>query len=123
MNMKFLLSLLLVAVIGSGAFAQEKRGKDRNPEEMATRMTEKMVDKLGLNADQKEKLYQSNLRLAQTKKENREEMQAAGEQHDADMQEILTEDQYKIYKEERSKMKERTRGRHRHQGERPERKD
>ena len=123
MNMKFLLSLLLVVAIGSGALAQEKRGKQRDPEKMATKMTEKMVEKLGLNDDQKEKLYQSNLRFAQAKKENREEMKAAGEKHSAEMKEILTEDQYAAYQQQREKMRERMRDHRKHQGKRPARED
>ncbi|MGB0176266.1 MAG: DUF4890 domain-containing protein [Owenweeksia sp.] len=121
--MKFLLSLLLVIAIGSGAFAQEKRGKQRDPEKMATKMTEKMAEKLGLNDDQKEKLYQSNLRLAKAKKENREEMKAAGETHSAEMKEILTEDQYAEYVQQREKMKERMRNHHKRDGKKPQRED
>ena len=120
MNMKFLLSLLLIVAIGSGAFAQEKRGKQRDPEKMATKMTEKMVEKLSLDDDQQDKLYQSNLRFAQAKKQNREEMKAAGEKHDAEMKEILTEDQYKQYQQQREKMKERMRDHHKREGKRPE---
>ncbi|HBF19081.1 MAG: hypothetical protein CMI36_06515 [Owenweeksia sp.] len=113
MKMKFLLSLLLVAAIGSGALAQEKHhGRDVNPEKMATKMTEKMVANLGLNDDQKAKVYESNLKFAKVRKESRNEMKSAADQHEADMKGILTEDQYKMYAEHKDKMKDRMREKH-----------
>ena len=113
MKMKFLLSLLLVAAIGSGALAQAKHhGRDVNPEKMATKMTEKMAANLGLNDDQKAKVYESNLKFAKVRKESRNEMKSAADQHEADMKGILTEDQYKMYAEHKDKMKDRMREKH-----------
>ncbi len=107
--MKFLLSLLLVAAIGSGAWAQEKekRGQQKNPEEMATKMTDKMADKLGLTEEQRQQVYESHLALVSTKKANREEMKEAAEQHDNRMKDILTEEQYHEFQQMREKMKDR----------------
>lgn len=97
--------------------------KDKSPEEMAQQRTEKMSQKLDLDANQKNQLQALNMRHAQEMKAMRESHKAAADktpEQKAQMQEarkashdkwqtelksILTTEQYAKYETDREQMK------------------
>lgn len=113
--------LALALLIGSASFGQEKTTKKSEPqreqrqtrtpktaEERATNMTERMTKQLGLSDDQKSKIYEINLGIAQkndgirsntalTKEDRRKQMQENHASRKAMYKEVLTPDQYAKY--------------------------
>lgn len=112
---------LLLGVI---TFAQAQDGGDRKmhtPEERATKRTEQLTKKLNLTADQQTKVKAIFLDQATAMSKVREEnkgdrdavmakMKAAGEETDAKVGAVLTDDQKKTYEEMKANMKKRGMG-------------
>jgi broad specificity polyphosphatase/5'/3'-nucleotidase SurE len=61
---KMILTLSLMGFISMGAMAQQRGGERPSPEERATRMTERMAEKLSLSVDQKMQILVINLENA-----------------------------------------------------------
>jgi protein CpxP len=109
---------LLLGVI---TFAQAQDGggrKMQTPEERATKRTEQLTKKLNLTADQQTKVKAIFLDQATAMSKLREEnkgdrdgamakMKAAGEDTDAKLGAVLTDDQKKTYEEMKANMKKR----------------
>ncbi len=100
---KTLFAWALMALMTTGVYAQNANQKQRNPEKMAEKMTERMTENLSLTEDQKTAVYDANFKFASADKEDRK---AAMDKYDADMKEILNEDQYEKWKAKRKERME-----------------
>jgi periplasmic protein CpxP/Spy len=92
--------------------AQGTRG-NATPEKRAVRMTERMQKELNLSKDQVDKVQSLNLQLAKDQtvarekgKEGREDMKAAMQKYDNDLQKVLTPEQFKTHQENRQKARQ-----------------
>jgi Spy/CpxP family protein refolding chaperone len=115
--MKTILFSLFMALMTLGAFAQNKQDKTpKTPEEYAKVRSEKLTKELGLNADQKAKVYDLLLnkrkkiqeiraKYPNDKKAAHAEAKPVKEQFKADMKAVLTPEQYAKW-EEMQKQKE-----------------
>lgn len=86
---------------------QEKKEMHRgyNPEQVAEKMTQRMAKSLELTPEQVEQVHEANLKMAQKRQENHEEMKAYREQHKATMQKVLTEEQWEKHQQQRKALK------------------
>lgn len=100
--MKKLVLLFAVVLLSSvGVIAQERQRA--TPEERAKRQTETLVKELGLTDDQKEKVYEINLKYAQpvdkTARANRdtrrEDLRKVSEERTVALKKVLDKDQQK----------------------------
>lgn len=66
---------------------------EKNPEEMATRMTARMNESLQLTEDQKDEVYQINLAFATKMKQADESVKQLRQKHHENLALVLTEDQ------------------------------
>ncbi len=89
---KTLFALALMASFSISALAQGAPDTEHTPEQRAEKMTEKMAEHLNLTEDQKAAVYEANFQMASTKDEDRKSNM---EKHDANLKNILTEEQYK----------------------------
>jgi len=86
------------------------QGRNRkSPEEMAKQQTEWMKKELKLSAEQEQKMYNINFETAKKMRQTRErhsgnreamqeEMKVTRRQKDKEMKEVLTKEQYELYK-------------------------
>lgn len=97
---------MIAAVMTIGAVAAQnaeendaRTGKQLSAEEMAKIQTERMTKIFGLNKEQQKRLYNYDIkRFGELQKKAeimREEMESARRDHNAQMQTILTEEQYR----------------------------
>lgn len=102
--MKKIVILLFVSLFAvSGVFAQQRPKRERfKPEELAKRQTELLVKELGLSDEQKEKIYEINLKFAQPseqkaekidREKRREEFQKRHQEKTDSIKALLTDDQ------------------------------
>jgi protein CpxP len=91
-----------------------REGRNMDPAQMATRQTDRMTEELELNDEQKEAIYDINLKYAEQIKAMREEMRSGGEEVDRyeimgrmtdmrvekakEFKGVLTKQQYKTWK-------------------------
>lgn len=121
-------ALLAAMTISAAAQPRNERApreqKPATPEMMAEKMTERMASKLNLDEKQKSELYKLNLRNAKERrkdaenrrKESQEREKKAVKQrskYDADLQKILTSEQYAEFKANREKNREKMMENHR----------
>lgn len=115
---KLVLFLTITLFATSGLMAQQRQRA--TPEERAKRQTETLAKELGLNDDQKAKVYEINLKFAQPKGEQgksidretlRAEFQKNQDQRTAELKAVLTEDQQKKLDEHQKKMQDNRRKR------------
>lgn len=109
MKRKEFLSILfaafaLVAVVTATAQPQGGGGRPQGtPEEMAEQMVDRMSEELSLTKDQKSEIYDIQVKLFEERKTgdgnrpSREEMEAMHEKMDAQIKEVLSDDQKKKY--------------------------
>ncbi|MFY0254184.1 hypothetical protein ACDQ55_09545 [Chitinophaga sp. 30R24] len=103
--------LSVMVLAGTASFGQERHHPD------AKTMTDSMKSKLSLSDDQYSKVYNINQQfsddMSKVKTDNgdktakREQARKAYEQRDAELKKVLTDDQYKMYKNHEMKMKKR----------------
>lgn len=93
--------------------AAQDEPKGKTLEERVKMRTEKMAQQLQLSNDQKDKVFNANLKTAQSVEEIRnqikslhEKQKALLEEHDKEMKSILTEEQYQKYLQIREENKE-----------------
>lgn len=115
--------LALAVLVGGTALAQQQQQKKerKTAEERATAQAQKMATKLGLDDNQKTKIHDINLGIAQKNDAIRENASLSREQkmaqlkenqdaRNAQYKEVLTSDQYAKYeaweKEKREKMQQ-----------------
>lgn len=95
---------------GTSAFAQQAEtprtmAKERpTPEQMAQRMTDRMAEKYELTDAQKQQVYDLSLQQVQSMQEHRRQMVAERKVSDEKMKGILTDEQYKQWKDDQAKM-------------------
>jgi hypothetical protein len=119
MRAKILLIATLIAVCFSTANAQQQTGQmpRMNPEEMANRQTERMTTDLKLDDKQKTEVAAINLKYAKMRSElfpanqvDRETVHAKMQEMDtkknAELEKVLTADQYKQYFDQEKKRQE-----------------
>lgn len=82
--------LMVLPVLG-----QEANNPERTPEKRAEKMTERMTKNLQLTEDQKTAVYNANLKKASAEREQR---RTTLERYDADMRQILSEEQYEKWR-------------------------
>lgn len=131
----FMTAALLIGLTGA-AYSQDTlhkgrpgtgmmmgKGEMKSPEERAKMMTDAMEKRLNLTAEQKEKIYALNLeraikmdKMRQSQEKLRKEQMGKGremmEEHNKQLNKILTEEQQKILNEAREKQKERMQQHH-----------
>ena len=140
---KLLFAALAALMLCGGLSAQERNnngGQRPDPKEMTRRMTDRMVERYGLNADQAKALKELNEgffgkmhraggpgRDAQARPQDGERRQAPTEEQRKQMQEqrkayedglqkILTKEQYEAYRKDRDEMRGRMGGNGRGRG-------
>lgn len=119
------ITLSIVILATTGIFAQPPGGgqgrQNLDPEEMAKKQTEQMVESLGLNAEQAKAVEKINLDAAtemkkmfeaprdeDNREQMREQMKAFMDKKNKALKEVLTEEQYKLMLEqEKAKREER----------------
>lgn len=122
-TMKKLLMIALAFGMLTGVQAQEsgtldsrvsKERQAMTPEQRAEKRTARMAESLSLSAEQKEKVYQIVLnqvkeadRLRETKEEVRDERAASLKKADAQISEILTEEQRVKWDAQKAEVRER----------------
>lgn len=95
---------------GTSAFAQQTdaprtKAKQRpTPEQMAQRMSDRMAQRYELTDAQKQQVYDLSLQQVQSMQEHRRQMVAERKAADEKMKGILTEKQYKQWKDDQAKM-------------------
>jgi|GEM_PF-1487086 len=96
MKNRFFVALILGAFMMS-AMAQQPKKEMPTAEERASKQTEMMKTKMGLTDDQAKKVADINLKFAKKMDEMKKMMEKAKSAKDADMQAVLTPEQYKQY--------------------------
>ena len=113
--MKKMIVVSILCFASMAVFGQDRTHRERSPEEMAEKRTERLASKLELDDSQQQALREINLKYAALQKEqteaSREDRMALMKEYDAEVSEILTEDQMVRYaelkEEKKAKMKER----------------
>ncbi len=112
-----ILSVAFTMFAAFSGFAQTNQThQEKTPEERATRQTEVLEKRLSLTPEQRSKVYQVNLKRAGAmekfrsedrgnKKERMEDRQKLMSKSDKDLEKILNDDQLKIYRDQKEKMK------------------
>lgn len=100
----FAVAMALCLLAGTSAFAQDSnrapKMKERpTAEQMAQRRTDRMVEKLNLNADQSKQLYELNLQEVKDMQAQHERMRAARKAQAEKMKKILTPEQYEQWQQ------------------------
>ena len=136
---QFLMTLAAALFISSAALAQDK--KENRKEEMIKHRTERMAKDYNLSDKQKKQLLDLNTKYGDMMRpmhrhghhgmkgqrpeppkddkkmaEKRQEMEATMKAYDAELQKIMTADQFKSYQEDQKKFREKRHKRH-HKGE------
>lgn len=112
---KLVLLLVVMMITTTGLLAQQRQRA--TPEERAKKQTEALVKELGLTDEQKEKVYDINLKYAQPNEElakmdrekRREAFQKIQKEKDDAIKAVLTDEQKKKYDEYQKGMQERMR--------------
>ncbi|MGN6510557.1 MAG: hypothetical protein ACTHLD_13935 [Chitinophaga sp.] len=121
MKKQFLFALAFMLAVNVAAFAQQGggNGQRRTPEERAKMTVERLTKQLQLNNDQAVKLgtvYTEFYKDMQKKREeaqaggnrmDREAFQKMGNERDEKVKTVLTEEQFKKYKEQMEAMRQR----------------
>ncbi|MBU2995344.1 DUF4890 domain-containing protein [Cellulophaga baltica] len=121
---------LIVLFIGINAIAQQRERRDIDPEEFATKNTERLTKSLDLSEDQQTKIYNLNLKNAEERKaamearksgertkpseEEREamkaQMDAKREEQKEEMKNILSDEQFQKWETIQEEMKDKRGG-------------
>ena len=96
---KIIGAVVFTFLISLPAFAQQQKN---TPEEKAAKMTEKMVENLGLSGEQKEAVYVANLEMTRSMQQDRDKAYKTNQEQ---LKEILTPEQYQKMQELRSQRK------------------
>ena len=113
-----LLTMLFSFICMVTTFAQNQRGgSNATPEERAAKMTERMKQSLKLTDEQTAKVQAINLQMAndmatarESGQDMRTSMQTIRAKQDAELQKVLTPEQYKTYLDSRQQMQNRNNG-------------
>lgn len=100
---RLLATVVAILALTTGAMAQQQEGKPKaSPEERAEQQTKHMTSQLGLSPEQAAKVKEINLKYAQQQGEHRgdhESMMKMTETKNAELKQVLTEEQYQKHME------------------------
>ena len=106
---KIILIVSVVAIASANILAQEPPPRQdapkKTPEERADNMTKRITKELSLTTDQQAKVKALVLKREQDREDHIKEGKAEHEKMDADLQLILTAEQYQLYQQKREEMK------------------
>lgn len=123
--MKKFLFTIVALLLSASTFSQQPQRREFKPEEMATRMADGMKKELNLNDEQYKSVYNLYLKRGEEMKARREkgeqnqqvdrearreEMKKNQEALNAELQRILTSEQYSQYEEMLKKQQQQRRG-------------
>ena len=123
--MKKFLFTIVALLLSASTFSQQPQRREFKPEEMATRMADGMKKELNLNDEQYKSIYNLYLKRGEEMKARREkgeqnqqvnrearreEMKKSQEALNAELQRILTTEQYSQYEEMLKKQQQQRRG-------------
>lgn len=123
--MKKFLFTIVALLLSASTFSQQPQRREFKPEEMATRMANGMKKELNLNDEQYKSIYNLYLKRGEEMKARREkgeqnqqvnrearreEMKKSQEALNAELQRILTTEQYSQYEEMLKKQQQQRRG-------------
>ena len=123
--MKKFLFTIVALLLSASTFSQQPQRREFKPEEMATRMADGMKKELNLNDEQYKSIYNLYLKRGEEMKARREkgeqnqqvnrearreEMKKSQEALNAELQRILTSEQYSQYEEMLKKQQQQRRG-------------
>ena len=123
--MKKFLFTIVALLLSASTFSQQPQRREFKPEEMATRMADGMKKELNLNDEQYKSVYNLYLKRGEEMKARREkgqqsqqvdrearreEMKKSQEVLNAELQKILTTEQYSQYEEMLKKQQQQRRG-------------
>lgn len=123
--MKKFLFTIVALLLSASTFSQQPQRREFKPEEMATRMADGMKKELNLNDEQYKSVYNLYLKRGEEMKARREkgqqsqqvdrearreEMKKSQEALNAELQRILTSEQYSQYEEMLKKQQQQRRG-------------
>ena len=123
--MKKFLFTIVALLLSASTFSQQPQRREFKPEEMATRMADGMKKELNLNDEQYKSVYNLYLKRGEEMKARREkgeqnqqvnrearreEMKKSQEVLNAELQRILTTEQYSQYEEMLKKQQQQRRG-------------
>lgn len=123
--MKKFLFTIVALLLSASTFSQQPQRREFKPEEMATRMADGMKKELNLNDEQYKSIYNLYLKRGEEMKARREkgeqnqqvnrearreEMKKSQEALNAELQKILTTEQYSQYEEMLKKQQQQRRG-------------
>lgn len=123
--MKKFLFTIVALLLSASTFSQQPQRREFKPEEMATRMADGMKKELNLNDEQYKSVYNLYLKRGEEMKARREkgeqnqqvnrearreEMKKSQEALNAELQRILTTEQYSQYEEMLKKQQQQRRG-------------
>ena len=126
MKRGLLIAASVIAMMSQSATAQQQTAENRHErrtqsvEQRAQRMTDRQAGDLSLSAEQRERLYEANLKLAESQRkiyERRREkerdrmadMQKHADKYDHKLREILTSEQYAKWQAAEQQRKEQMR--------------
>ncbi|MFG6354835.1 MAG: DUF4890 domain-containing protein [Alistipes sp.] len=126
MKRGLLIAASVIAMMSQSATAQQQTAENRHErrnqtvEQRAQRMTDRQAGDLSLSAEQRERLYEANLKLAESQRkiyekrreEERErmaDMQKHADKYDRKLREILTSEQYAKWQAAEQQRKEQMR--------------
>lgn len=107
MKNKILIAVLSL-LIATPLLSQNKEQKQNTPEMRAEKMTNDMTRELNLTEEQREALYEANLRKTKVVPDNTQVARDAEDRYDADLKEIFTDEQYTSYLEKKAQQREKT---------------
>lgn len=125
--MKKIVLLSVAGMMVLSGFAQ-KRMQNKSPEEIAAFVSKRMEKNLGINADQKQKVYDLTLNKikqvrevkankAEDKEKRKDELKKIRDEYNDGMKDILTPEQFKQWTENKEKAKERAKKKRQHKAE------
>lgn len=120
MKAKFLMFMVSAMLISFSACSQPPQGQgpqgNYTPEDMAKRQTEMIKEATGIDDAITKKVHEVNLKYANqtaelrkkysSREEMREPMMKMREQRDAELKTLLTEEQFKKYKEKQEELRQ-----------------
>jgi len=111
---------VVILLLGTATYAQDKKMADASPEEKAELMTEKQNEKLQFYDDQENRMYDINLKYVKEMERIRSQgrsrktlmdLRDMSKRKDKEVKQVLDDDQYYTYLEMKEAMREQMRER------------
>lgn len=116
---------VVILLLGTATYAQDRKMADATPEEKAQLMTEKQNEKLQFYGDQEERMYDINFKyvkeMEQITSQGRSrktlmDLRDMSKRKDKEVKQVLDDDQYNTYLEMKEAMREQMRERMKSRG-------